>query len=134
MNRTIKFRAWNLHTKKMLLPSDVSTMPMVPEVRHADGNTGTIYLQWTGLTDKNGVEIYEGDVVGYSFLHGIHYDEDGNAVEEDWDGGKILVSWDAENARFHTPMSDTENIPVQLAKESIEVIGNIYENPELLSV
>ena len=61
----------------------------------------TILMQYTGLKDKNGVEIYEGDIVKYEY---------GQIFEIKWDYGLL---------------SHLENI-------WFKIIGNIYENPELL--
>jgi len=111
--RQLKFRAWNLHTKTMLMPSDVSTMPMMPEIRHADGDTGTIYLQWTGLLDKNGKEIYEGDVC------------------KGHDGGNWEIYWREEPAGWGV-RSEANEFNLRCTKIDLDVLGNIYENPELL--
>lgn len=62
--------------------------------------------QYTGLKDKNGVEIYEGDMLKTVFEK------------------PIQVYWNNEMSCFY-PL-------VSLRPESVEVIGNIYENPELL--
>jgi hypothetical protein len=78
----------------------------------------TIILQYTGLKDKNGKEIYEGDVV----LNGGFY--------------KFVVSWNEKKAGFE-PFCDWTFIGEYSSIETtneIEVIGNIYENPELLEV
>ncbi|WP_372757731.1 YopX family protein [Lactococcus lactis] len=91
-----------------------------PESRLADD---VIIMQSTGLTDKNGVEIYEGDIVRVT-------DEDESADFCDGGIGTIngldeLFMWyidgDVENGLFDINSS-----------YYIEVIGNIYENPELL--
>ena len=71
--------------------------------------------QFTGLHDKNGKEIYEGDFITYSGITS--------------NGQKIIrvVNYNYDYARFQGgmyPLSETKNL--------IEVIGNIYENPELL--
>ena len=85
---------------------------------------GVIFTQSTGLKDKNGKEIFEGDIL---------------AVEAD-DGVIILkVSWDDEHALFviKTKKFNEETALAELVDDNsypFEVIGNIYENPELLEV
>jgi uncharacterized phage protein (TIGR01671 family) len=73
-----------------------------------------ILMQYTGLKDKNGVEIYEGDVV-----EAKGYYQDKYIIEWVYDGWEIFDGKDGVVADFDE-------------WEKLEVIGNIYENPELL--
>jgi len=113
MNREIKFRAWDGH----IMNYDIY-------LQHTDGcnlelneELNDIYnlMQFTGLKDKNGKEIYEGDIV-----------KRGDFVDEVvFESGKFTTKrgfgW--AGAVFYLG-----NQPM-----GFEIIGNIYENPELLT-
>lgn len=99
-------------------------MPMVPEVRHADGTVGTIYLQWTGLTDKNGKECYEGDLMLTDDMY--HDYEDGVAINALPDG-KIHEIVFRDGAFFCG-----DELLCEFAS-AWEIIGNRFENKELLT-
>jgi uncharacterized phage protein (TIGR01671 family) len=122
--REIKFRVWD--------GKDMREPPPLNEWDMEDGEFWVEYcdnpiMQFTGLKDKNGTDIYEGDVVGYNAYHGTHPEG-----EQPWTGGVMVIEWNNESASFKTPFSETRGLPVSVPHESIEVIGNIYENPELL--
>lgn len=78
-------------------------------------------MQSTGLLDKNGKEIFEGDVVDYN-------------------GRKAIVNWHSSYASFIYRFVDelhkrnAEWNPLYLAYYHFEVVGNKFENPELLEV
>lgn len=120
MNREIKFRAWDYEAKKMM--DWVTLAPRIYEIYGHDKNdnaTSLEFMQFTGLLDKNGKEIYEGDIVKTHFDKTDQYeayDEIGEVCFE-------ALRWTIEdrrhgkNNRFY---------------EHSEVIGNIYENSELL--
>ncbi len=71
--------------------------------------------QYTGLPDKNGKEIFEGDIIDCSY------------------GMIFTVKWDEENARFLGFSIGKERYITYVGREpKSEVIGNIHDNPELL--
>ncbi len=125
-NRKLKFRVWNRKKEEMLKPFHLlqymdASERYQQEMCDAYGED-VVLMQYTGLKDKNGVEIYEGDVVKY--VVNPHYE---------FENGKRTGVVKFEDGRFtplpgHThsdDLSDFEN-------DKFEVIGNIYENPNLL--
>lgn len=115
--REIKFRAWDTRLKKMyeVTGIDLTTDAWYDGIRHHHSHNGRIVpMQFTGLQDKNGKGIYEGDIVNDP----LYVDR------------KYTVVWDKCLFRF-------KEIPNECWLAGIyalvEVIGNIYENPELLA-
>ena len=107
-NRPIKFRAWDKKEKVMLIP------PAIDNPEREDDEW--VLMQFTGLLDKNGKEIWEGDIV--------------KAEPKEW----VPVVGTVEYiGAYYVVRAKTINHPIMNGMKSIiEVIGNIYENPELL--
>jgi uncharacterized phage protein (TIGR01671 family) len=119
MNREIKFRAWQ--DNQMLI------QPM-------SGNYGsgrffgflyedTKVMQFTGLKDKNGKEIYEGDILPKEWSEYI-------PDNSDFDKGIVKF----HEGVFYLDFKNSKTILANHINNAgyIEVIGNIYENPELI--
>jgi len=131
--REIKFRVWDKNRKRMYFWENIEAIHNNGIlVIVADNNDWMLVppnyelLQYTGLKDEQGKEIYEGDIIRYTYhIGGLEFP---NCIE--------TIKWDIEITGF-LPLSDydvteddqSECCPIP---ETIEVIGNIYENPELL--
>lgn len=128
MNREIKFRAWDKEAKKFLHERDVfspDTVPVIPSgITFKLKSTCVVFLQYTGINDKNGKEIYEGDIGSLTFNDKkppqtviIRYGLDFAGFEA-WNGkiGDDLVTWTLHGKFF---------------ADSMVILGNIFENPEL---
>ena len=137
MQDRFKFRAWDIEEKKMNYFQNKRGMQYNnDEIRISNGWDGYdnpkywggddedyvdrtdkyILMQCTGLKDKNGKLIYEGDII-------------------EWKKENHIVIFDERNATFGIKISDVETHlfnDIHTPTRWIEVIGNIYENKELL--
>lgn len=121
-NREIKFRAWHNvdwvmyynHSVNLTIDGAVSVLSKSGEWEQDDDRSMIDLMQFTGLLDKNGKEIYEGDVLNIDTTN-----SDGNVVGE----SKEVVRFEGA---YILPLS-------WITAPYVEIIGNIYENPDLLN-
>ena len=85
-----------------------------------------IIMQFTGLNDKNGVEIYEGDKLTFTMGHSGRQ-HDGDVLWSDCTAGFMI-----EYAFIHEKRAIRSYAAFGLGIHEIEVIGNIHENPDLI--
>lgn len=135
--REIKFRAWDKIVGKMIHPGEtledgelvVIGFDGVLQFSGEDTYRPSDFIleQFTGLCDKNGKEIYEGDI-----LFGI---EEGDGETTAWSDEYFCVIFDEKLSGFiaHEPKTKNQLWDEQLCElnNEYEVIGNIHENPEL---
>jgi len=126
--REIKFRAWIKKEKKMLKHEEI----LYDGPLQYPKESGLILMQYTGLKDKNGKEIYEGDIVTIIFDKNWSekYPDTQDVGEVIFDNGTFCARKGKEKIRaWKDGVHDwhsLENV------EELEVIGNIYENPKMV--
>lgn len=124
--RTIKFRAWNEEKKTM---SPGATLEGLLVLAAGSGKIQKVtWLEWTGLHDKKGFDIYEGDIVTWS---DGEYDSPSNPriAEVRFDPELSFYAFNVNGGHkfgfSNFIYTDTE--------KHLEVIGNRFEHPELLT-
>ena len=120
-----RFRAWDKETKSMNGMAEIyRNRNQEIELHPRDENI--ILMQSTGLIDNNGKEIFEGDIIAIN-LEGL----------ETPITAKVFQNRKIGILMFHA-FEDNEDVPMveSLEGDSVEfaIIGNIWENPELLEV
>ncbi|WP_077622037.1 YopX family protein [Sediminibacillus massiliensis] len=133
--RTLKFRAWDNVKNRMLYVGEESDIVFEPtdtgfkavDIAHEEGEPNYYldhleYMQYTGLTDKNGKQIYEGDIV---------------EATDYMDGLKELPGTITSRVSFKNGCFELTDHIYSLNRlltnyDELEVIGNIYEDKELI--
>lgn len=127
MSRIIAFRFWHKESKTMR--SQGIDFHSNGQIYAANMNTTEHYIimQSTGIKDKNGRWVVEGDIVDRKPVN-----------SRAGGGGRFVIIWDANDHRFALKQDNlyvptgTHNMPYKIVPRLVEVIGNIYENPELI--
>ena len=130
--REIKFRVWNTETNKMIIKVKemgvfaLKSIYSIDEFLVVPTDEKYPLMQYTGLKDKNDVEIYEGDILKYPYVRS-------SSVNYTIEIG--VIEWSDEYCGFI--IDEVQNIGGFCGIESkhmneLEVIGNIYEHSNLL--
>ena len=121
--REIKFRAWDELNNKMIYPHTRSFSDIL--------SSGDILNRWenimqfTGLLDKNGKESFEGDFIHGKIARMSEVININGKIEYSTELAKFIV-------KYKSPRGWDLHMDLSVFHE-IEIIGNIYENPELLT-
>jgi len=130
MNRELKFRCWDKINKKFVPPShiaingngillvtDSGMYEKLQNKNYCNVDQEYVVQQFTGEYDKNKKEIYEGDIIR-------SYSEE--FINENYEGEVVFI-----DAGYHVKVNDKDYMGIW-SGDDIEVIGNIFEHPELL--
>lgn len=124
--REIKFRAWDKIGKKFVSAESVSDqkIPVIPTEHGFVLKTKFILSQFTGMKDKDGKEVYEGDVVEAAWMH-------------HGKPGQVFMAFIFFNEHIGSFRIGYESLGGFSQDEvyfryQVKVIGNVYENPDLV--
>lgn len=125
-----RYRAWDKEFKEMVQVDALVFEEQIVKATYKNGNVvkedlkNYVLMQSTGLTDKNGKEIFEGDIL---------------SIETDEENVKLEVSWDSKHALFvfESKKYNAKDALGELFEDNpypFKIIGNAWEDPELAEV
>lgn len=134
--REIKFRAWDKNDKRIFIDPQMIDFynkkigytqyqtEYMPDTSYSipvgfEEFEYSELMEWTGLYDKNGEDIYEGDILFESFGEKYY---------------KVVFENGSFRAEFEGDFEEYSFDLIDVVAQGYEVVGNIYENPELLGV
>lgn len=138
MNK-LEFRAWHKHLKKYFEVAgfhfDLSVVLLYDKNKETFGEDfdEVIIEQYTGLKDKNGKKIYEGDILDFTYQFGKYPPEKYCGVVEFGNpNGFYDWGWGIRFIGKEKPSNTDTLLWIEMPDVECLVIGNIHENPELL--
>lgn len=129
MKRPIKFRVWDVQSEKMFEPKEISNnlICCTPE---DDDEQFFVHMEFTGLLDKNGKELWEGDIIRWDFeklpeivTHTLSWDGRLNP-----DTAPFMSAWGSTDGRYFKTFMNVFD-----SRRYAVVVGNVYQNPELIN-
>ena len=119
---SLKFRAWDLFAKRYFYPNSPNQQHFVltlngefVNLQNGSGWSDYVVQQYIGIRDADGNDIYEGDIIGHAC-----------PVETI---NKCVVRWSEEGSDCHPSFIISDSM---IHGGKIKILGNIFENPELL--
>lgn len=135
MSREIKFRAWDKEKKYMVEHTYLACYILKEILEYPDFEL----MQFTGLKDKNGKEVYVGDIVETNAVVSVKFKENTSEIESE---EREIKRWTIEFSRGSFWLNGEYSLEIwrqcnlsggiDSGRTWFEVIGNFYETPELL--
>lgn len=130
MHRDIRVRAWDKNRKCWLTAEELNLYGQGISIEIEAKRAGVVLMQYVGIRDKNGKDVCEGDIVRIA-----NYKNEWKRGEPMFDWRVFAIEWNQyvwafNNSVIYMPLSTYDK--ETLGQYDIEILGNVYENPELL--